>query len=238
MLHGFGVNYWGATVMTSTRTMGRDGATLRALGWDGSSLGAATLGGADPLGFAAGDANLYRYVGNDPTDFTDPDGLQKQGGNTPLPPNGDFNRPFPLPIPDKTGKRPVPVFAPTNSDPKDPGHKVSVPTLPPGGIIAVTGADPCVGLIFVPPKGSKKPYDAYHCSPSNFDLNKIIRDHKGYTLYITGDVTQVDDGALKNRQAALDAAAYQDIRHILLPYSSAGVDANGKCYGSNLPRSK
>jgi hypothetical protein len=50
--------------MISTRTMGRDGATLR------------LLGGADPLGFAAGDANLYRYVGNDPTDEIDPTGLQ------------------------------------------------------------------------------------------------------------------------------------------------------------------
>jgi RHS repeat-associated protein len=29
----------------------------------------------DPIGFAAGDANLYRYVGNGPTNFTDPSGL-------------------------------------------------------------------------------------------------------------------------------------------------------------------
>ena len=30
----------------------------------------------DPLGFAAGDPNLYRYVGNTPTGFTDPSGLE------------------------------------------------------------------------------------------------------------------------------------------------------------------
>jgi RHS repeat-associated protein len=30
---------------------------------------------ADPLGFAAGDSNLYRYVGNNPTNATDPSGL-------------------------------------------------------------------------------------------------------------------------------------------------------------------
>ncbi len=30
----------------------------------------------DPISFAAGDANLYRYVGNDPTNFVDPSGLQ------------------------------------------------------------------------------------------------------------------------------------------------------------------
>jgi RHS repeat-associated protein len=32
----------------------------------------------DPLGFAAGDANLYRYVGNGPTNATDPSGLVYQ----------------------------------------------------------------------------------------------------------------------------------------------------------------
>jgi RHS repeat-associated protein len=30
----------------------------------------------DPLGFAAGDANLYRYVGNQPTGYIDPSGLR------------------------------------------------------------------------------------------------------------------------------------------------------------------
>lgn len=30
----------------------------------------------DPMGFAGGDSNLYRYVGNNPTGFTDPLGLQ------------------------------------------------------------------------------------------------------------------------------------------------------------------
>ena len=32
----------------------------------------------DPLGFSAGDTNLYRYVGNDPTGSTDPTGLDRQ----------------------------------------------------------------------------------------------------------------------------------------------------------------
>ena len=61
--------------MISTRTMARDGATLRVLDWGGSPHVAEPLGGADPLGFAAGDANLYRYVGNNPTNHTDPTGL-------------------------------------------------------------------------------------------------------------------------------------------------------------------
>jgi len=36
------------------------------------------LQNSDPLGFEAGDANLYRYVGNGPTDATDPTGLQEK----------------------------------------------------------------------------------------------------------------------------------------------------------------
>jgi uncharacterized protein RhaS with RHS repeats len=31
----------------------------------------------DPIGFRAGDSNLYRYVGNDPADATDPSGLRE-----------------------------------------------------------------------------------------------------------------------------------------------------------------
>jgi RHS repeat-associated protein len=34
--------------------------------------------GQDPIGFAAGDANLYRYVGNRPTQFIDPSGLRTE----------------------------------------------------------------------------------------------------------------------------------------------------------------
>jgi uncharacterized protein RhaS with RHS repeats len=34
----------------------------------------------DPIEFDAGDSNLYRYVGNSPTNRTDPSGLQKAEG--------------------------------------------------------------------------------------------------------------------------------------------------------------
>jgi hypothetical protein len=102
--------------MISTRAMGRDGATLRVQGWDGLSLVAGPLGGAEPLGFAADDANLYRYVGNEPTDWIDPTGLEETlptatdvtgisqavinelKKRTPLP-----NKPVPLPGGEKGG---------------------------------------------------------------------------------------------------------------------------------------
>jgi RHS repeat-associated protein len=35
-----------------------------------------TFVGEDPLGFGAGDANLYRYVFNSPTNYTDPSGMR------------------------------------------------------------------------------------------------------------------------------------------------------------------
>lgn len=34
----------------------------------------------DPIGFSGGDANLYRYVGNQPTEFVDPNGLDPVPG--------------------------------------------------------------------------------------------------------------------------------------------------------------
>jgi RHS repeat-associated protein len=42
----------------------------------------------DPLGFAAGDANLFSYVRNSPTNSRDPRGLREQdpGGLDPMPP--------------------------------------------------------------------------------------------------------------------------------------------------------
>jgi hypothetical protein len=39
----------------------------------------------DPIGFNAGDPNLYRYVGNGPTNATDPDGLKVRGVGDLLP---------------------------------------------------------------------------------------------------------------------------------------------------------
>ena len=36
----------------------------------------------DPIGFAAGDANLYRYMGNGATAYVDPNGLQRGVYNT------------------------------------------------------------------------------------------------------------------------------------------------------------
>ena len=44
----------------------------------------------DPIGFAAGDANLYRYVGNEAVAATDPGGLQEPGVIVLQPPPGGW----------------------------------------------------------------------------------------------------------------------------------------------------
>ena len=40
----------------------------------------------DPIGFEAGDVNLYRYVGNEPTGKTDPSGLEEKRAQLPMRP--------------------------------------------------------------------------------------------------------------------------------------------------------
>jgi RHS repeat-associated protein len=46
-------------------------------GWRWLQLSTGKWLSDDPIGFAAGDADLYRYVGNDPANYTDPSGLWK-----------------------------------------------------------------------------------------------------------------------------------------------------------------
>src|SRR5207248_1117942 len=45
----------------------------------------------DPLSFAIGDSNLYRYVGNSPANEVDPTGLQGSGGGFQPPPRGGID---------------------------------------------------------------------------------------------------------------------------------------------------
>jgi len=47
----------------------------------------------DPEGFAAGDGNLYRYVGNDPTNGVDPSGLQPPPKVVPVVPKLETEEP-------------------------------------------------------------------------------------------------------------------------------------------------
>ena len=70
----------------------------------------------DPSGFAAGDTNLYRYVGNSPANATDPSGLASVTWAPPLPVWGvsvgtpwEYAPPAPAPAPAPTPVPPAPV---------------------------------------------------------------------------------------------------------------------------------
>ena len=72
--------------MSNTLTLSEISAVVEEQGSVILPLRAESLCEYAPLGFDAGDDNLYRFVGNDPTDETDPTGLFE------LPPPGGYDR--------------------------------------------------------------------------------------------------------------------------------------------------
>ena len=63
--------------MDATSTLGRHPVLLPEPNVVTLPLESGRLDEYSPLGFEAGDDNLYRFVGNDPVDETDPSGLQR-----------------------------------------------------------------------------------------------------------------------------------------------------------------
>ena len=55
--------------MANTLAMELDEAKLGLYGGNHRPLAAGFLARAEPLGFAAGDTNIYRYVGNEPRSY-------------------------------------------------------------------------------------------------------------------------------------------------------------------------
>ncbi len=101
-----------------------------------------------PCGFNAGDANLYRYVGNEPTDATDPSGLttEDRGKKRDLSP---ARLPYPdVPMP--LIPPPEPVIPSEKAPPGQPAGGGVMPHEPP--LPGEPGAKP-----LPPPAGSGKP---------------------------------------------------------------------------------
>ena len=90
----------------------------------------------DPIGFAGGDANLYRYCGGDPVNWTDPEGTQ--GGRQPskVGDTGDINIVHPNDEPDPLRDWAVKfiwnyILFPTPPTPPEPEPPIYGPFLPP-----------------------------------------------------------------------------------------------------------
>lgn len=132
-----------------------------------------------PLGFNAGDANLYRYVGNSPTNATDPNGLQEQelgGTKYDLPKCENLSRIF-SPDPKEKSLKDVP-FCRKNDLPGLPNDTKTEPisggrgwsgVLPDGIYIGPDGCGPCVGVVLVPPKPGMPMYVLHFTSQQGVD---------------------------------------------------------------------
>lgn len=97
----------------------------------------------DPISFAAGDANLYRYVGNEPTGYIDPNGLHFGHWVGPGRPGGSATDPSVGP---PGGPRPIyPPGSPNpNPNPTPPPHPVKPPPPPfPNGFNPNHGMHSC-----------------------------------------------------------------------------------------------
>ena len=153
----------------------------------------ATLGRwtqTDPIGFEAGDLNLYRYVGNSPVNALDPDGKFE------LPPLGGYKQPI-RPVMPKPGISPLPprsrisdltdlFVAPSKSDILNgipviwPPNMINlphsgvttvngqtcnvIPKVTKGGHFGPSGCLTCSGVLLIPTKPGY-PYIGIHFGP-------------------------------------------------------------------------
>lgn len=156
---------------------------------------------ASPLGFKAGDANLYRYVGNSPTTYTDPDGMQKQStldetikqrpnavgvpGTVAGP--GAIRHFFGGPNKQKILKNIPKIPSPNESTSWPPNggviisakqkHHVVVPVgkMRQGDLVGTAGAQPCIGVIIRERQGPRSKIYAFHFDATENPIPTILQ---------------------------------------------------------------
>jgi RHS repeat-associated protein len=140
--------------------------------WYGPVMGRFTR--EDPTGLGAGDPDLYRYVGNEPTDSIDPSGLQAAsprpipvvtGPNVPNEKVGLGERLVGILIPAPKNflgivastmpmRTPPTKIGDVSSTGVNGGFHTMVGAVPPGSVTGSGGADTCIGLIITTPTGA------------------------------------------------------------------------------------
>jgi hypothetical protein len=95
----------------------------------------------DPIGFSAGDYNLFRYVGNNPTNLTDPSGLAAPPPPRPVPQSEEFRV-------GKTGRR-LSIEQKNKDAPTDPKAKAIYESDVSITFFADKKKDRCSEIVFV-----------------------------------------------------------------------------------------
>jgi len=126
----------------------------------------------DPIGFDAGDANLYRYVGNQTMIAIDPFGLEEtkttQLGGKPISLQPTWLPPFTVGDPDPKAKilGTIPILRPRDLPEVPPSLKQNgfgtatgwSGTIPTGHTVGPSGCGPCVGVVLIPSSPSDPTY--------------------------------------------------------------------------------
>ncbi|GAB5442993.1 MAG: hypothetical protein Fues2KO_33420 [Fuerstiella sp.] len=194
----------------------------------------------DPIGFAAGDVNVSRYVGNTATSSYDPSGLED------LVPTSFPVRPWYDPgdkstLPKHEILTGVTIWREPQLMPLPPGMPrpglssgsgIS-PILEPGEIAGVSGCGPCTGLILVPPEPGM-PTHIFHIGPE-YDPTVMIPDKcaPGYIGVLCG--AEIDPSDPEANESAMGGLAktIEELKeinvpvNIYVPAAGVGVDFEG-----------
>ena len=207
----------------------------------------------DPIGFAAGDGNLYRYVGNGSTGAVDPDGLQarsspdrpeQQPNKTPLPGvlEGEY-----LANPGTKDEllRRVPRATPHVISESQPsyarrnfvvgaqvGHYIVIPgsQIFLGDLVGTAAAQPCIGLIIRTKEGPKSRIYVFHFTATQNPMATLQRlpiPAGSQAVILGGDNARSSNVTLK---LVLKKLRAMGIKPSYADITGAYVDCNGKEY--------
>ncbi len=162
----------------------------------------------DPIEFEAGDPNLYRFVGNNPTNMTDPSGLQERpvskvdpgGTYCNISQSDNLIRLVVGPSDKATCLKGIPFYKKENPTcPLDKSKYAPIiitgdrgwsGIIPKGAYIGPDGCGPCVGIALLPPKPGDKVYIMHFSARADvkkgFEEVGFIQKSEEYELGLGG----------------------------------------------------